>query len=408
MAYAKKVAFRLMALVLAVLAVELLLSLAALSSSRISYLLTPPWLRAVVEPDEKLGHRMLPGYPGNDRRGYRNAEERDSCDVLVIGDSMTYGWAAPADKCWPRQLEARTGKTVYNMSCGAYGPCEYSVLLDRGLYLRPNTVIVGLYVGNDIAGAYVSVLVDKRAPELYPQDPAVLEEIKQADRSGTLRELAGRHFGTSPALDSDVSPLRGWLSRSSRVYGLLRALYAAISQSPYLTQGEDADQHPFETSGARPGYVAFDAEPRFRTVFQPPEGYVLSMNLADPRIREGKRITEAVLLSMQTRLRAQSIRFMVLLIPTKYMVYRPLVERYRASVPASLFDLLEHETRLTAELEAFLRNHGIEYVDSAAALRAGFDRGQRPYPQSSNTHPNESGYAALAEALVPILSRTGP
>ena len=103
---------------------------------------------------------------------------------------MTYGYAASPDKAWPWQLEGMTGKSVYNMSCGGYGPCEFKILVERGLKLTPSTVVMELYPGNAFAAAFFTVYVHGRFPELRTQDEAVLAEIRRADQVQTLPELA--------------------------------------------------------------------------------------------------------------------------------------------------------------------------------------------------------------------------
>ena len=37
-------------------------------------------------PDAKLGARPNPGFPGHDRRGFRNPEVPASADVVALGD----------------------------------------------------------------------------------------------------------------------------------------------------------------------------------------------------------------------------------------------------------------------------------------------------------------------------------
>ncbi len=48
-----------------------------------------------------------------------------------------------------------TGKVVYNLSLGGYGPVEYFYLFkNKALKLNPSLVIVGFYLGNDLENAY--------------------------------------------------------------------------------------------------------------------------------------------------------------------------------------------------------------------------------------------------------------
>src|SRR3954462_2215482 len=40
------------------------------------------------------------------------------------------------------------------MGVGGYGPVQYLVLTDQALQLSPKTIVVGLYLGNDLYDAY--------------------------------------------------------------------------------------------------------------------------------------------------------------------------------------------------------------------------------------------------------------
>lgn len=122
--YWKKWFFRVATLCLAVVLSEALLWAMAAVSPRAHFYLSAPWKQEVTVSDPELGRRMTPLYPGNDAWGFRNIRVPDSSDVLAIGDSMTYGFAAPADKCWPRQLESLSGRSVYSMALGGYGPVD--------------------------------------------------------------------------------------------------------------------------------------------------------------------------------------------------------------------------------------------------------------------------------------------
>src|SRR5262245_45887192 len=93
-----------MLLCLVVLLAEALLWGTRCISPRADYHLSPSWTRVVVD-DDVLHHRMSPYYPGNDSWGFRNRAVPDRCEVLTIGDSFTYGFAATPENTWPRQLE---------------------------------------------------------------------------------------------------------------------------------------------------------------------------------------------------------------------------------------------------------------------------------------------------------------
>jgi hypothetical protein len=403
----KKWLFRFVALGIGIAVCEVALSVAAYVSPWVRYHVRPPWTRQIKLPDQELGFRMTPIYPGNDAWGFRNRGVPDRCDILAIGDSMTYGFAAPADKCWPRQLEDLTGKTVYNMSCGNYGPCEYDILVDRGLVLSPKTIILCLHTGNDMSEAYRTVYAEKRSQKFATGSEAVNNALIEAEAKKSFSAAHAQFAPHSP--DRDGNTIRMWLSTNSAVYGLMRSVYTGISNQQYLNLGEDADGHSFEESAQHTrGRIVFDADPRFRTVFHDPNYRTMSMDLDDPRIREGKRITEAVLFSTKSKARERGIRLLVAIVPTKEMVYAQLMKDRQQKVPDAYFELVNKEQLLIDGFEAFLKSHDIEFVNTTSSLRSCFQQGIRPFPPSLNEHPNAHGYTTIAEALAPLLTGEQP
>ena len=57
---------------------------------------------------------------------------------------------------WPYVLGRLSGRDVYNMALGGYGPNQYFELLStKAVILRPQTIIVGLYMGDDFENAFL-------------------------------------------------------------------------------------------------------------------------------------------------------------------------------------------------------------------------------------------------------------
>ncbi|MEZ6037794.1 MAG: hypothetical protein R3F29_09965 [Planctomycetota bacterium] len=106
-------------------------------------------------PDPVTGRRPRPLYRAtptagpHDVLGFRNLAVPDQADVIVFGDSQTYGWGVPFEATWPRQLELASGRSVYSMALGGWAGAQYRYLFDKALQLRPQQVLVALYMGND-------------------------------------------------------------------------------------------------------------------------------------------------------------------------------------------------------------------------------------------------------------------
>lgn len=391
--------FRLVACFLSLVVCDVGLRVIALVSPHVQYLLSRPWSRNVV-PDAVLGWRMSPYYPGHDSRGYRNERALEQADVLAVGDSLTYGFAAPPAGSWPRQLATLSDRSIYNSGVGGYGPCEYhSVLQELLTAIRPRLVVLGLYLGNDIANAYSTVYVAHRFLGHQTKDPAVLAAMKAADALESTAEIQRRLDPVAQASDASGSRLE-----VSALYDLLRSARYNLDEQmerPFRAGLDDS----FAAAAMRPGRVTFDAVPKFRTVFRPPELDAVAVNLEDPRTREGWRITQDVLRSMRNSLAEQGVGFLVLVIHNKPYEYAELAKTHQPSIGAPFFRLVDLECALTAEVIMFLQDSGIDYVDTGAAVHARFTRGTPPYKQSDDHHPNSDGYGAIAEAALPWLKK---
>src|SRR6267143_427695 len=105
-------------------------------------------------PDPELGNRLAPNIVGLDSNGFRNDVVPTRADIVAIGDSQTWGVNADRQDAWPQQLAKLSGRSVYNMSLGGYGPVQYWVLTDRAQKFSPRIIIVGLYFGNDFYDTY--------------------------------------------------------------------------------------------------------------------------------------------------------------------------------------------------------------------------------------------------------------
>jgi len=396
--------------VLALFVGSLLLCEAILSTlmavfPRVRYHLTPSWKRGCIA-DPILGHRNSPFMPGHDRWGYRNVDVRHHVEVLALGDSFTYGFGAPPEGAWPRQVESLSGATVYNGGVGGYGPCEYEVVLDELLKLRPRIVVVGLLLGNDVADAYEAVAIHGRFPRYATKNPEVLSEIWRADQRGTLRELA-RTAGLEDEeqlYGREVGGLRTWISRHSSLYALARELKDLGDVT--LHRGS-VPPDSFRAAMRRPHRIAWETDPRFRTVFRLLEVENLAIDTDDPRIQEGMRITDRVLLSMRAKVADVGARMVIALLPNKPRAYASVVDEHnQVCLPPSFFRNVEFERRMTARYEAFLEKNGIPFVDTEPAFAKAFLRGIATFPESDDHHPNVAGYRVIAETIVPHLILT--
>jgi lysophospholipase L1-like esterase len=373
---------------LGIAAAELSLQVVVRVSPRVAYLLSPPWSRQVV-PDSILGFRLSPYAPEIDAWGYRNDSVPSQSPIVTIGDSFTYGFGALTHESWPRQLGVLLERNVYNGGVGGYGPCEYSTVLDRLQALRPEIVIVGVHPGNDLADAYRAAYQDERCPDF--RDTTAIPELLALDRRASLEQLAqegGWERNESSPAEGLFAGARRWLARSSQLYALARAVR-------YARWGTTASN--FEAASAQPNRLPFTNERIQRTVFRAPDAYAVAVDLEDPRIRAGFRVTERALVSMAARTRDVGGHFLVVMIMGKQAMFGPVIaERDSTALPPAFYRLARLEAQVDSELTAVLRGHGIEVVQTDSAIREALRRGEQVYPESEDNHLNGVGYRLLA------------
>ncbi len=176
----KKFVFGLGALLVSVIATELVLQLLALASPAVDRHLSRVQIIEPIIDDDRLGWRPNPAHPEHDARGFRNRAVPAEVTIVALGDSQTYGASVTRAEAWPQQLERLGERATYNMACGGYGPVHSWLLTDEALAHEPALVIEAFYAGNDLYDAYAMVYDRGKAPELKSADAAVLERIAEA------------------------------------------------------------------------------------------------------------------------------------------------------------------------------------------------------------------------------------
>lgn len=118
-------------------------------------------------PNPAIGHEHAPGsrawLMGTDvtinSRGLRNPEialERQPGvrRIVVLGDSLTFGWGVPEPETYPRTLERLLNESgrrveVVNAGVGNYNTSQQVTwFAERGLAFEPDEVILGFYIND--------------------------------------------------------------------------------------------------------------------------------------------------------------------------------------------------------------------------------------------------------------------
>jgi len=402
----KQVIFTVITALLVIVFLEAVLNLCALVSPPIEEVLASPWAARSI-PDKRLKMRPSPLYSDHDSKGFRNPEVPEKSDVVALGDSQTYGTGVKSDEAWPKQLEPMISQTVYSMAYGGYGPVHSLVLWDEATALAPKIIIEAVYAGNDLYEAFKMVYGRDQFVELKTSDPQVQSSVREAEKSGTIAEQVSKmyYMGKTNNLSTQKSsPSQGALLEHSKIYALLRRVKFEFLR--ILTSPQDQDpQHMWEYAKARaednPAYSQVFNNGQFRTIFTSEYRFV-ALNLNDPRIAEGNKIILRALQKMKENAIDRNIRFIVLLIPTKELVFQELW-----GSPSSAYrNLTENEEFFWKNTRDYLELNGIEYVDALPALREKLSLGIQPYKVSKDGHPNEHGHRAIAKLIAAYLKET--
>jgi lysophospholipase L1-like esterase len=366
--------------------------------------------------DPRLYVRGDSSVPEYDELGFRNETRPARVDIVAIGDSQTEGSGVARDNAWPQQLARRLDTTVYQMAFGSYGPGHYLALIDDALALQPHTVILAVYTGNDLAGAYDWVYDKGRDAELQTDSAELRRELQRAERERGPIDRAWRMARDAEKGLHD-QPMLGWLRANVEGRSKIVALYEQVE---WRISGRAAD---LEIDAAPTDWTetmaTLEGVPRdvlypfddgaVRTVFTP-QARLSAQDLDDDRIAEGLRLTLAVLDRIAEKCRGRA-RLLVLLMPTKELVFAERVRRHATEIPSSFSRLLERETAVRAQIGTALRGRGLETMDPLPAMRALLATGDQrrkpvnPYPETWDGHPAAAGYTAVSLAVAETLSR---
>ncbi|UCG16051.1 MAG: SGNH/GDSL hydrolase family protein [Phycisphaerales bacterium] len=336
----------------------------------------------------------------------------DRADVVVFGDSQTYGMGIDLELLWPQQFARASGRDVYAMSFPGWGPVHYLILWDRAARLRPRVIVEAFYSGNDLYDAFHSVYDIGQFPDLKTRDHEQARMLAEAEQIEPYSHVVGRHFRLALGPREPKSETRGPLGELARTCAshirLFGAVYKACAIVPSMLQPREKpdwgticadaqargdDLWPFEHDGTR-------------TVLTPAYR-MAALNLSDPRIREGHQVSLRTFSRKQDRASRAGAEFVVLLIPTKELAFKDAVERGLSGIPSTYVELIRFEERMWEDTKGYLDQQGIVYVDALPALRACVSGDSPAYPMSTDGHPTAAGHRAIAESLSRELSRLG-
>jgi hypothetical protein len=321
---------------------------------------------------------------GFDKWGFRNRKVPENSEIVAVGDSHTYGNTARMVESWPYVAARETGRPVYNMGLGGYGPNQYYFLSKtKALQLKPKILLWGLYMGDDFDNAFqITYGLD------YWKD---LRGLPPQKVDANITEL--------PATDTVIRRMRVWLSRHS-------VLYQLVFHSGFggRVTGEVQIRNAAQLY---PGYATslIVPEKNILEAFRP-RILLNGLDQQDPRVREGMRITFKLMKEMSDTCRQNQIQFVVVVVPTKEMVFSEYLEHDPKLPLGDVIDkLLQNERLAEADTFKFLADNNIPVVYPLPGLKKSIGEGL--YARTANDmHPNRNGYRVIGQSVAEYLEKS--
>ncbi len=296
--------------------------------------------------DFKVTHRV-------DAVGFRNAGPWPSHpDVVVIGDSLVFGYGVGIEDAWPQRVATLTGSTIVNLGLIGAGPQQYQRIYETFVEgLQPEVLIIGFFASNEF------------------WDAQQYQRWLESGAGGNYMEW--RDFGRPTAAELTQWPdrLALVLRKHSHVANLLNFAGRALRRrnSPdnahilTLASGErlrlDLNYLKAIGKNSQPDNPFFD-------------------------------ISLGALQAIHRQATAAGTELLIVFQPSKEEVYLPLINREPLD-PAG-------------PLQRRLDQLGITYLDLVPLFRTRAQAGERLFFENDG-HPNAAGYKLIAEQVAAYL-----
>lgn len=288
-----------------------------------------------------------------DRWGYRNAVEMERADVVLLGDSYVEGWYVSDEETVAARLAERLGVPVANLGVAGYGTLQaLRVLHGDALARRPRAAVWFFFEGNDLYDDQTFENTQMgdgpSAEEATPRPDGLAAFHGFRERSFTRNAVCYLRRWAQPLVPNEApwwGLLRGRSGPEARIYF---ADYAAVPWRPYEAERWAVARRSFE------------------------EGLAFA--------------------------REEGVHLLFVYVPTKFRVYRPLVELPAGSPMRGWRSWAE----LPRLFRAFCADHHAPCLDLTPALQRAARTGAMVYART-DTHWSPAGHALAAAEVARLL-----
>ncbi len=320
---------------------------------------------------------MDPDFKDIDSNGFRNSSLQPA-KIVAIGDSHTYGFNVSTENSWPALLGYMLDKNVYNYGVGGYGILQYKHLLNKAFKMRPDIIIVGLYVANDLSDVcklletsqYWITHIDELGIKISacPLRPEKRNRQKASGKSNYQKIITGT------------------FSDYSAIFSIVLDLYYRYTMKNGIERGEIK------------GSIVIN-EGNLQTVISNKRIRMINRNInpGSPHIQNAYDVLTKILVEANERARSDEIGLGVLLIPSRERVFYSKLTRRNYELPDVYTELALNEEKLVNKISSFLDSAGIPFVDIFPDMEKLILEGVNIYPAMDDGHPNEAGYQVYAD-----------
>jgi hypothetical protein len=268
--------------------------------------------------------------------------------------------------------------SIYNMAVGGFGAVEYwRLLTTKAVQLHPKVVIVGIYLGNDIADAYRTAYNLPAWQNLRNKNPQYNEAQQNNDKleQTTTPQVAN--------IQRNFVELRNWLAGHSIIYRM----------SSFTALGSWVQKNEAKNQNNR---FIFAMPIANHTTLLSPTQRANALDTSRYRTKEGLRISRILYANMAVFSKKNNIKLHFVLIPCKETVFVNTVNNQHP-LYTELLRSIKNEAIIKNILTKDFERQNIPYTDLLVPLQ-NQSQVQIIYP-ATDDHPNNNGYKIIAQFL---------